>query len=102
MRLGKKDEGERHLQRFRTLSDIAIKDQQKRIRVTSRLQGAQQELEARRTDSALTMLLEALELAPEVPAVHLLLAEVYARQGRTEDSRKERAEFERLSGKQGG
>jgi len=95
-RLGRREEGRRHLERFEALTEVATKDQQKSLRVASHLNAAREDLEAGRTDSALALALEALEIAPEVPIVHLHLALIYSRMGRADESRQARAEAERL------
>jgi len=96
-RLGKTEEGRQHLDRFKRLTDVQLAEEERRLRVSTRLAAGRLELEAGRFDAALPHFIEALAIAPEVPAVHAFLAETYARLGRREESARERAEFERLS-----
>ncbi len=93
VRLGERGRGEAHLETFRRLTGVFLADQERRLKVATRLTAAREDLEAGRVDGALRWALEARDLAPEVPAVHALLAEVYARQGRKEESERERREF---------
>jgi len=96
VRLGQREKGEAHLERFRRLTEVLLKDQERRLKVATRLTAAREEVESGRLEGALRWALEARDLAPEVPAVHALLAEIYARQGRREESERERREFLRL------
>jgi tetratricopeptide (TPR) repeat protein len=97
-RLGRDREGREHLERFRSLTEVQLAQDERRLRVATRLQAARVDLEAGRLDSALGFLLEARDLAPEVPAVHALLAAAFDRLGREEEAHGARREAQRLSG----
>lgn len=97
LRLGDRARGETHIARFKALTDVTLAAEQLRVRVATRLNGARREMDAGRLDAAMALIMEARELAPDVPQVHAFLAEIHARQGRPEESRRARAEFERLS-----
>jgi Flp pilus assembly protein TadD len=98
-RKGDKAGAQKHLARFRELSEISSADERMRQRVTSLLKLANTDLEAGRLDAALASVLLAKKEGPELPVVHQFLGHVYSLQGRHEDSARELELFEVLSRK---
>ena len=86
-----------HMQRFRALSEVAVGEERKRVRVTALLRSAEREIEAGNLDAALASALAALEAGPEFAPVHAVLGRVWGFLGRAEDAARAQATAERLA-----
>lgn len=101
-RLGKTEEADAHLRRFKDLQDALIAAIKKQQLITSRLLAANEALSAHRATQALDLALEARQSGPGIAAVHALLAQIYAALGKTAEAEQARAEYERLQQSSGG
>lgn len=97
LRSGHPIEGKRHVTRFKALSEVQLANDRTRMDVARRLTAARIEMDAGRLMAALSLIAEADALAPGQPAVHAFRSQIFDRQGRAEESARERKEFERLS-----
>lgn len=95
-RSGDEAGAERHLARFRELSEVLVGEERKRQRVTAHLKAANADIEAGNAAAALQSALAAREEMPELPLVHRFLARIYALQGRPEDAARANARADQL------
>ena len=101
-RQGDKPQAEAHLKRFRELSDVQHSDERKQVLLTHLLRAANDDAENGRYDSAVAALLQAVEVAPELPLLQKALERVYRLQGRTDDAARALERFEMLTAKAAG
>jgi tetratricopeptide (TPR) repeat protein len=88
-RLGRHEESERHLKRFRELQDIAIDEHAKKIQVSNLLVRVNQYIEAGNYEAALAPAIEARDIQPAWPVPHEMLAQIYSALGRKDESARE-------------
>jgi tetratricopeptide (TPR) repeat protein len=88
-RMGKHDEAEQHLARFRELQAIASTERAKTLKVSSLLVVVNKDIEAGNYEAALAPALEARDVEPAWPAAHQMLARIYTALGRKDESARE-------------
>lgn len=81
-RVGDKPGAQRHLARFKELTDVSVGADRQRMRITALLRATYRELEDGNLEAALSAALEAAEQGPQLALAHQTVADVYRRMGR--------------------
>ncbi len=81
-RLGDKPAAQRHLARFKELTEVSVGADRQRMRVSALLRATYRELQDGNLEAALGAALDAVEQGPEFAITHQTAADVYRRMGR--------------------
>lgn len=85
-RMGDKAGAQRHLARFKELTEVSVGADRQRMRITALLRATYRELEDGNLEAALSAALEAADLAPQFAVTHQTVADVYRRMGRAAEA----------------
>ena len=95
-RAGDESGAQRHLARFRELSEVLVGEERKSQRVTAHLKAANADIEAGNAAAALQSALAAQQEMPDLPLVHRFLARIYTIQNRPADAARANARADQL------
>lgn len=85
-RLGDKASAQRHLARFKELTEVTVGADRRRMRVSALLRATYRELEEGNVDAALSAALEAVHEGPDFALTHQTVADIYRRLGRNAEA----------------
>lgn len=85
-RLGDSAGAQRHLSQFKTLTEVSLGADRRRLRVTALLRATYRELEDGNAQAALSAALEAASEGPEFAVAHQTVADLYRRLGRISEA----------------
>jgi Tfp pilus assembly protein PilF len=85
-RMGDKAGAQRHLERFKELTEINIGGERRQMRVSALVRASYRELEDGNVEAALSTALEALDEGPQFAVVHQTVSDLYRRMGRTAEA----------------
>ncbi len=81
-RLGDTAGAQRHLKRFKELTELEVGHDRQQMRITALLRATYREIEDGNLEAALSAALEALDEGPQFALVHQTVSDVYRRMGR--------------------